>query len=257
MWPIARRREMVFVNDTPLTQVISSNEMVEGTFYVNDAGSQISIWPPSGTDMSTATVEVAVRPNVFTLAGATNFVFRGLTFAHAATCQQGGSALMVNTSDHVLVDTDQFLWNNQTGLGFFETSNVVVQNSVANHNGGSGWEANQGTNFTYSMNETSYNNWRNAMAAYYGWAFAGAKLFALHGASLSGWKSYYNQTGGGWFDTDNANVSIQNLDSSNNLTYGMFLEANEGPISITGSKFCNNKDNEVPTSSFGPLISGN
>ncbi len=69
----------------------------------------------------------------------------------------------------------------------------------------------------------------------------------MHGASLSGWKSYYNQTGGGWFDTDNANVSIQNLDSSNNLTYGMFLEANEGPISITGSKFCNNKDNEVPT----------
>ncbi len=44
---------------------------------------------------------------------------------------------MVNASDHVLVDTDQFLWNNQAGLGFFETSNVVVQNSVANHNGGS------------------------------------------------------------------------------------------------------------------------
>ncbi len=84
MWPIARRREMVFVNDTPLTQVISSNEMVEGTFYVNDAGSQISIWPPSGTDMSTVTVEVAVRPSVFTLAGATEFC---LSWLDVRTCR--------------------------------------------------------------------------------------------------------------------------------------------------------------------------
>src|SRR5438477_5977877 len=37
MWPIARRREMIFVNGTPLTQVISANQMVAGTFYVDDA----------------------------------------------------------------------------------------------------------------------------------------------------------------------------------------------------------------------------
>ena len=257
MWPITRRREMVFVNGTPLTQVISLGELVEGAFYVDDARGQISVWPPSETNMSTATVEVAVRPAVFTLSGATNFVFRGLTFEHAATCPQAGNALTVNNSSNVLVDTDKFLWNNQSGLGFYETSNVVVHNSVANHNGGGGLGANQGKNLVFTANETSYNNWRDAMGAYYGWAYAGAKWLGLHGASFNGWKSYYNQTGGVWFDTDNANVSIQSLDSSNNLTYGMFLEANEGPISITSSKFCNNQDNEVPTSSFGALISGN
>ena len=58
---------MVFVNGTPLTQVISSGELVEGAFYVDDARGQISVWPPSGTNMSTATVEAAVRPAVFTL----------------------------------------------------------------------------------------------------------------------------------------------------------------------------------------------
>ena len=257
MWPIARRREMVFVNGTSLTQVISASELIPGTFYVDDAGSLISVYPPAGTNMSTATVEVARRANDFTLSGATNFVFRGLVFRHAATCPQGGNGLTVNTSDHVLIDTDQFLWNNQSGLGFFETSNVVVQNSVANHNGGTGMGANQGKNITYAFNETSYNNWRNAMAGFYGWAPAGGKFFLLHGATFNGWKSYYNQAAGGWFDTDNANVSIQNLDISNNLIEGMFLEANEGPISITSSKFCNNKDNEVPTGSFGTLISGN
>jgi hypothetical protein len=247
---------MVFVNGTPLTQVISSEEMIEGTFYVDDAGGQISVWPPAGTNMSTA-VEIAVRPGVFTLSGATNFVLRGLTFEHAATCPQGGNALTINNSTGVLVDTDNFLWNNDAGLGFYEANNVVVQNSVANHNGAEGFSAAQGKNYNYNNNETSYNNWRGAMAAFYGWGVAGTKLIALHGASLSEWKSYYNQTGGVWFDTDNADVSIQSLDSSNNLTYGMFLEANQGPISVTGSKFCNNQDNEVPTSSFGTLLGGN
>jgi len=257
MWPILLRREMVFVNGTPLTQVISSGQLVVGTFYVDDANHVISIWPPSGTDMSTATVEVAVRPAVFHVDSISNVVLRGLVFQHAATCPQGGAGLLVNTSDHVLIDTDQFLWNNQSGLGFWRTSNVVMQNSIVNHNGGAGWGATQGTNVTATTNETSYNNWRNAMGAYYGWAYAGAKLLSLHGADFNGWKSYYNQTGGGWFDTDNANITIENLDSSNNLSYGMFLEANEGPISITSSKFCNNWDNSLPTSSFGTLLSGN
>jgi|SRR5580692_7121703 hypothetical protein len=257
MWPIARRREMVFVDGTSLTQVISASELIPGTFYVDDAGSLISVYPQAGTNMSTATVEVAIRANGFTLSGATNFVFRGLVFQHAASCPQGGNGLTVVTSDHVLVDTDQFLWNNQTGLGFFKTSDFVVQNSLANHNGGTGMAANQGKNVTYTTNETSYNNWRNAMGAFYGWGYAGGKFFLLHGATFNGWKSYYNQAAGVWFDTDNANVSIESLDSSNNLVEGMFLEANEGPISIASSKFCNNQDNQVPTGSFGPLISGN
>jgi hypothetical protein len=257
MWPIVLRREMVFVNGTPLTQVISSDEMIEGTFYVDDGGGQISVWPPTGTNMSTATVEVAVRPGVFTLAGATNFVFRGLTFEHAATCPQGGNALTINNSTGVLVDTDNFLWNNDAGLGFYEANNVVVQNSVANHNGAEGFSAAQGKNYNYNNNETSYNNWRGAMAAFYGWSYAGTKILLMHTADFNGFKTYYNQTGGIWFDTDNENITLENLASSNNLQYGMFLEASEGPITITDSQFCNNHDNEDPVNSTGTLSGGN
>jgi hypothetical protein len=257
MWPIVLRREMVFVNGTPLTQVISSEEMIEGTFYVDDGGGQISVWPPTGTNMSTATVEVAVRPGVFTLAGATNFVFRGLTFEHAATCPQGGNALTINNSTSVLVDTDNFLWNNDAGLGFYETNNVVVQNSVANHNGAEGFSAIQGKNYNYNNDETSYNNWRGAMAAFYGWSYSGTKILLMHTADFNGFKTYYNQTGGIWFDTDNQNITLENLASSNNLQYGMLLEASEGPITITDSQFCNNHDNEDPANSTGTLGSGN
>ncbi len=257
MPPIVFRREMIFVNGTPLTQVLSSSQLVVGTFYVDDTNNVVSIWPPTGTNMAAATVEVAQRSEDFDVSGATNIVFRGLTFEHSATCPNGGNALSINNSNYVLIDTDRFVWNNQTGLGFGTVNNVLVESSQAYHNGGSGWGADRGKNFTYSNDETSYNNWRNAQGAAYGWAYDGAKLLALHASDLNGFKSYYNQTGGIWFDTDNADITIENLDSSNNLTYGMFLEADEGPISITGSKLCNNKDNEVSAYSFGALISAN
>ncbi len=257
MWPIILRREMIFVNGTPLTQVISANQMVEGTFYVDDASQLVSMWPPSGTNMSTAAIEVAVRPGTFNIQSATNVVLRGITFEHANTCPQAGNSVTVTSSNHILIDTDKFLWNNQAGLGSNLVNNVVVQNSVANHNGSLGIGASQGKDHNYYNNETSYNNWREAMGAFYGWSYDGAKILLMHTADFNGFKAYYNQTGGIWFDTDNKNITLENLDSSNNLTYGMFLEADEGPITITDSKFCNNNDNESPKSSFGALISGN
>ena len=257
MWPIILRREMIFVNGTPLTQVISANQMVEGTFYVDDASHLVSMWPPSGTNMSTAAIEVAVRPGTFNIQSATNVVLRGITFEHASTCPQTGNSVTVTSSNHILIDTDNFLWNNQAGLGLTLVNNVVVQNSVANHNGSGGIAASQGKDHNYYNNETSYNNWREAMGAYYGWSYDGAKILLMHTADFNGFKAYYNQTGGIWFDTDNKNITLENLDSSNNLTMGMFLEADEGPITITDSKFCNNNDNEDSTYSFGTLISGN
>jgi len=257
MWPILLRREMLFVNGTPLTQVISANQMVEGTFYVDDASQVVSIWPPSGTNMSTAAIEVAVRPGTFNIQNATNVVLRGITFEHANSCPEGGGSLSVQSSNHILIDTDNFLWNNQSGIGLSGGNNVFVQNSVANHNGSSGINASQGKDYNFYDDETSYNNWREAMGAYYGWSYDGAKILWMHTADFNGFKAHYNQTGGIWFDTDNKNITLENLDSSNNLTMGMFLEADEGPITITDSKFCNNKDNEDSKHSFGTLISGN
>lgn len=260
-WPsmpaIVFRREMIFVNGTSLTQVLSFQELVAGTFFVDDTNNAAWIWPPAGTDMSTALVEVAQRSNAFAAFGVANFVLRGITFEHAATCPSGGHGLVISDSDHILIDNDKFVWNNSSGLGFSSVSNVVVQNSAAYHNGGSGFAVDQGKKLSYLNNETSYNNWRQAQGAQYGWAYDGAKLLGLHTVDINGFKAYYNQTGGIWLDTDNANVTIENLDSSNNLSHGMFLEASEGPIAITGSKFCNNKDNLAASAAAGALIVGN
>jgi hypothetical protein len=71
--PIALRTEMIFVNGTPLTQVLSWSDMTPGTFFINNAYAVIHINPPTGTDMSTAVVEGAVRPQTFSLLGRTQF----------------------------------------------------------------------------------------------------------------------------------------------------------------------------------------
>src|SRR5579872_3827029 len=42
---IVRRQEMIFVNGTPLTQVLYQSEMTTGTFYVNESSDTVYVWP--------------------------------------------------------------------------------------------------------------------------------------------------------------------------------------------------------------------
>ncbi len=41
--------------------------MLEGTFYVDESANLLYVWPPSGTDMSTATVEAGTESTLFTI----------------------------------------------------------------------------------------------------------------------------------------------------------------------------------------------
>src|SRR5215471_8819044 len=61
---IVLRREMAAVNGSVMTQVMSLVQMVKSTFFVDESGGLIYVWPPSGTDMSSATVEVATNPTL-------------------------------------------------------------------------------------------------------------------------------------------------------------------------------------------------
>ena len=70
-WPtnfagVVLRTEMIFVNGVPLTQVMSFSALRAGTFYVDEGANEINIWPSSSTDMNTALVEAAVRPQTLT-----------------------------------------------------------------------------------------------------------------------------------------------------------------------------------------------
>ena len=58
---VVQRREMVFVNGQLLRQVLSADALAAtaGSFFVDEAAGQVYLRPPAGTQMATATVEVA------------------------------------------------------------------------------------------------------------------------------------------------------------------------------------------------------
>jgi hypothetical protein len=228
---------MVFLNNVPLTQVLNYGDLRAGTFFVNEEYDLIYVWPPSSTNMQTAVVEAAVRPQTLRVQGRSNLVLRGLVFRHAASCiNQTGTT--VTSSSNVLIDKVQAVWNNWGGLAVSSSSNITVQNSIASHNGGVGFEGYADQNALYSFNESDYNNWRGAQAALYDWGMGGTKLMLMRNTTVQDHYSYDNQAQGLWFDTDNKNITINNATLSGNVLSSLQLEANEGPITLENSKLC-------------------
>jgi hypothetical protein len=241
-WPsnfssLALHTEMIVVNGVPLTQVAAWGQLREGTFFINETYDTLHVWPPTGTNMQTAVVEAATRPRTVSVEGRSNIVLRGLVFRHAASCVNTSGA-EVTSSSNVLIDSVQALWNNWGGLGVFGSSYITVKNSVASYNGGVGILGDRDQNALYSFNESDYNNWRGAQAAFYEWAMGGTKLFQMRSTTVQNHFSYNNQGEGLWFDTDNKNITIDDATLVGNVTAGLQIERNEGPVTLENSLLC-------------------
>lgn len=234
---IVQASEMVFVNGKQMTQVISSSQLRAGTFYVDRPADRLEVYPPSGTDMTTAQVEVSARQATLNVDGSSNLVFRGLKFQHAAACLNNTGAT-VGSSDNILFDNDQADWNNFGGLGINNSTRVTVENTVANYNGGAGISGYEDLYVLMQNNETDYNNWRGAMVGLYDFAQGGTKLMRAHTATVNGQKSYNNQSQGLWFDTDNMNIKIDDARLVGNIVDNLQLEASQGPFTIENSTLC-------------------
>ncbi len=265
-WPvvqdIVRRREMIFVNEELLKQVLSLGDMQVGSYFVDELNARVYIWVPRGTNIQTATIEVAVRPELLRFQGKSNLALRGLKFVHANTCFSRAAVAIFEGSNN-LVEDSAFTWNNWTGLLHGGSLNATARQIVANHNGGAGMEAYALNHAVYGDVEVSDNNWRGALGNFYGWAVAGAKLGRIHGGSFTRIKAIGNHTRGIWFDFDNRDIVVDHLFTAQNDRDGIFLEASQGPITIMNSRICGNGTEGVLTSNSswvklkGNVIYGN
>jgi hypothetical protein len=233
---IMLRREMLAVNGISLTQVLSLQDLQPSTFYVNEAKSEIYIRPPAGTNMASARVDVATRPTLFAINYASNIVLRGLAFEYSNACHQN-SAVQVYGANNILFDQNVFFWNNAIGLELNSSQNFTVQKSVANHNGQMGFHTSQVKSNLWSSDQASYNNWRGAQGAFYGWDTGGAKFMLNHGGTFENLVMTFNQTHGIHFDTDNANISVDSVILADNAE-GFLVEKSQGPTSISNSYLC-------------------
>lgn len=224
-----------------LTQVLSYAELVEGSFYVDEIKGTVYLWPPAGITMTPTTIaEVAVRPFALLALQKKNLVLRSIIFKHANS-PFNMNAVELGSSSNLLIEDCQFLWNNWGGLGVGSADHVTVRRSIANYNGGIGMGAAFGKNFLFEENETSGNNWRGVRGGYTGWSVAGLKHLFIHDAIYRRHKAVNNQTVGLWIDSDSSNILIDGAFLDHNLVFGMFIEANQGPITVTGSTVCYNK----------------
>jgi hypothetical protein len=262
---IVRRGEIVFVNGNMLIQALSLNEMSEGSFFVDEPRERIYIWPASATNMVNVVIEVSVRPKLLDVHRISNLTLRGLSFVQANTCVSLRPPASVNISggtNHLIEDCS-FQWNNWGGFRLDGVSNSTVRRVIASHNGAVGIVGYRLKNVTYEDVEVSYNNWRGARGHLYGWDVAGAKVMRTHDSTFWAFRAFGNQTRGLWFDTDNANITVQHSYLSGNQVNGLFLEASQGPFTIKDTRICQNSaegvltNNAESVSMIGNLIYGN
>jgi hypothetical protein len=237
---IVLQHEMLVVNGTVMTQVLSIAELEPGSFYVDQSAGTVYLYPPSGTDVATSTIETATQPALWTLSGESYIVLRGLTFEYANSCQNSAAVQVGGAASNVLLDTLTIQWNNGQGLSISNPfTNFTVQNTTANHNGIAGFQEFQTLNGLWTNNTAEFNNWRGAQGGYYACNLGGIHPYQAHVDTINGMTLAYNQTYGVHWDTDNANITVSNLVSTNNLVGAIFSEKNEGPLSISSSHLCN------------------
>jgi hypothetical protein len=260
------RREMVFLNGFQLTQVLQGPLTHAGTFIVIDGQADsnpgddcptlfgksdaITIYPPTGTNMSTADVEIAVRSNLFTTsaAGAQNLELKGLIFQHDNNGANisGYAAIRISGNNanqqgaNILLDGVTAQYNNWQGLALSANLDVTVQNSTFTWNGENGVEVYRPLNFLFAGNTVTYNNWRGAEGGLAGWDADGMKVVKAHFMQVENSSFSNNLTGGLWFDTDNQNLCITGDSFSQNSTNGLYFEATQGPALVYRSVFYKN-----------------
>ncbi len=237
------RREVVAINGKLLMPTLSNPLTTPATYAVKDAAT-ITVYPPAGTDMKTADIEVGVRSGLFSAPhGIGNLVLRGLTFEYDITPINGTGlgAVVINSANNALIDNCKILYNNWIGVSLTASANVTFNDTSADGNGEDGIKGYRVTNWLLNDTETTWNNWRSASGYLFGVDTAGMKITNIHGLALQNFTSRNNTAAGVWLDTDVANASMTNSNFSFNLMSGLMIENCEGPLQLFNSLISYNR----------------
>jgi hypothetical protein len=238
---LAFQKGMVFVNGNYLRQVLSAGSMSAGTFFADPGSKLVRIWPPNGTNMSTAKVEVAARTHTLSILHGHNVTIRNMVFTHANSCINQTSAT-ITSSSNVVFDHVQANWNGWGGIGSSSNDHVTIQNSVASHNGGIGFTAYRNTNLTFNYDEADWNNWRGSSGNFFDYGMGGLKMLNTHTGTVTGFVALHNQAQGLWMDSDNTNMNVSNVILVGSRHANMQIEANQGPIHVSNSLICSGEN---------------
>lgn len=237
---IVRRKEVVFLDNLLLRQVLSFQELTSGTFFVDEsdttAGNRLWVQPPSGRTVTATNVAVAMRSGLWRVENRNNLVFRNLAFKRDNTYITGDvgnlSAFGLFNVANVLLENCTFAENNAHGCLLGPADDLTIQGCQFNDNGHVGLQPFKTRNLLVEHCEMNRNNWRGAWGDYTGWSPCGAKSLHSHGATWRYNTAADNHAIGLWWDTDQVNVRVESNWATRNLQQGFYLEYLQGPMFV-------------------------
>ena len=199
----------VYYDDLPLRRVMSSAEVIPGTFHFDHAGDQIYI----GNDPTGHKVEVGVATRAFKGAytGVSNVVVQGLIIEKFAN-ESGIGA--INGRQGWRVEDCEVRLNHGAGVNAH-----TIRNSYIHHNGQIGIVVYGLSDGLYEGNEIAFNNYAEFDSEY-----GGTKFLKMTNLTIRENSVHDNDGPGLWTDYDNIDVVYEENTVENNMGPGIFHE---------------------------------
>jgi hypothetical protein len=245
---IVLRREVVWINDERLDQVLEQANLSPGKYYVDEDADLIYVYPPANVNLLQSTVEIGERERVWDQDYEDHVTLRDLTFEKSNSPWEDGYGLVrIVGSDNVLIEDCTFRQDNWTGLLVARSDNMTLRRVEVDGNGGRGLVAWRMRNLQLLDSEANRNNWRGYLQAtipnqepFKGWTTGGSNIQSTHGLRIVRYSASENETRGLWFDTDIIDAVVDSSSFDDNLNDGLFIEAVQGPVTVSNSTFNNN-----------------
>jgi len=245
-YPQGTRRELLFLNKVPMTQVVYAEELAEGTYLVDDANDRVYFYPPVGVDPNNSVVEISVRPQqlygenskLLRVFRVNNVKLRNMVFEHAAAASLANdAAIAFRGCSNIVLEDVTLRYNNGIGASFSSQGDTPAENYLIRNfrligGGALGMDGGGVSNLLFDGGEVRLTNWRGALWGATGWAPCGFKFASYHGMHMRDYIVSQSHASGIWMDTDNRDVLFERVYSVNNYRSGFSLEANYGPITL-------------------------
>lgn len=240
---LGRRKELVSLNDTLLTQRLSRSELNAGSFFVDEERGKIYLHPPEHIDIKdikNADIEVGVRTKIFEIKRRANFILRGINIQHTMGTMHEIALRLANVSNFLIEDCT-VSDNATTGILLVLAADGTLRRISSSNNGGNGLDMYIAQSILVEESEFSYNCWRSNQARVRHYFPAGAKLCHARNTEFRGNSFVGNLARGFWIDINGEfNTFKENL-VMDNAGFGVFIETSHGPTRIEQNRITGNK----------------
>jgi hypothetical protein len=239
-----RRREMVFVDDVWLRQVLAYANLTDfdGSYYVDEAADRLYMRLPTWADIDRSKIEIGTREHAYTADARSNLTVRGFTVEKCATqINVGGAFKLTGACVDPLVEDCTFRLNNTHAANSSEPFRQTWRRCHFDHNGLAGCGDYRARGCLMEDCTNNYNNWtRGLWGGMQIWS-DGMKFWESRDVTLRRFTARGNNSAGIWFDTDNKNVLVEDCLVEQNARFGLYFEIMTGHLTIRRTRCADNE----------------